>query len=109
MEPGNEASWCVLWNLSDMHIYFISLNDKTDIEVMACQKHCQGTPDNKCMIFSMEQLQQFIKAVLDTGVSEDSVDHELLLADINAKVPDRDPPKTCYDLIASSELQASAF
>ena len=88
------------------------------------------------------QLQQFIKAVLDTGVSEDLVDHELLLANVNGRIPveyihqmkagssttgkvvatqggkspssfstssDSDLPETCYDIIASNELQVSVF
>lgn len=67
-------------------------------------------------------MHQFIKVILDTTISEYSVDQALLVAKFNVNgtipseyhqdkgignQPDSPPTETCYDIIASNELQVS--
>ena len=54
------------------------------------------------------QLQQFLMAALDTTVTEQTVDHELLEADANGYKP-TDTQKfqrpSCYEVIAKNEIE----
>ena len=56
------------------------------------------------------QLQQFLVAALDTTVTEQTVDHELLEADANGYKP-TDTQKfeypSCYDMIIMNHLEVS--